>query len=367
MSRKGIDQLLGFIAAVGSEHLGGRAAVFLVDGGGKTLRYGASSGLDAAYIEAIEGFQIGPYSPSCGTAAYTGKMVVVGDVARDPLWAPFLALANQHGISACWSKPLIDAQGIVIGTYAIYHREPRIPTSFEMEAIELLANTAGMMIERSIADATLQATADALARSELATREVCHRVMNTFHILEGILAFKIRSISDPVAMAVTSEALGRIQAMSLVQQKLFAVTQNLQRDLDASSFLSDLVLDLKEAFVPDQRLSLCIEKDEDILLPAEKCASLGLLMVELVLNSIKHAFKDDLITGAILVSFRRERDIVNLCVSDDGKGLPNGVLVPGNGGLGTKLIQSFVKDLKGEFTARNLVKGAEFSIRFEIA
>ena len=105
MSRCSLDDLLTFIAGVGSNHLGGRSAVFLVDEGGKTLRYGASSGLDASYIAAIEGFQIGPHSPSCGTAAYTGEMVIVGDVASDQLWAPLLQLANQHGIAACWSKP----------------------------------------------------------------------------------------------------------------------------------------------------------------------------------------------------------------------------------------------------------------------
>lgn len=82
-------------------------------------------------------------------------MVIVGDVASDQLWAPLLQLANQHGIAACWSKPLTDAQGKVIGTYAIYHRTPKIPTPVELEAIEFLANTAGMLIERSVADNTL--------------------------------------------------------------------------------------------------------------------------------------------------------------------------------------------------------------------
>lgn len=367
MSHKGIDELLGFIAGVGSEHLGGRSAVFLVDEGGKTLRYGASSGLDAGYIEAIEGFQIGPHSPSCGTAAYTGDMVVVGDVAGDQLWAPFLALAHRYGIAACWSKPLIDAQGIVLGTYAIYHREPRTPTDFELEAIELLANTAGIMIERAVADATLQATIDALRRSEMATREVSHRVMNTFHVLEGILAVKIRSISDPGAQGVAADALERIRSMSLVHHKLFAMTQHMQVDLDASRFLADLAEELTKAFASQRKLSLAITHDEGIVLSAEKCTSLGLLMVELILNAIKHAFTDGRPDGTITVTLQRDRGVAVLSVADDGKGLPEGVFTPNKERLGTRLIQSFVSDLKGELKVQNLAKGTEFSIRFPTA
>lgn len=364
MTRHSLDDLLGFIAGVGSDHLGGRSAIFLVDEGGKTLRYGASSGLDASYIQAIEGFQIGPHSPSCGTAAYTGNMVIVGDVASDQLWAPLLALANQHGIAACWSKPLKDAQGIVLGTYAIYHCDLREPTTFELEAIELLAHTAGMMIERSIADTTLQATADALRRSEMATREVSHRVMNTFHVLEGIMAVKIRSITDPEAKAVTAEALERLRSMSLVHQKLFAMTQQLQVDLDASSFLSGLIDDLRQAFAAGKNLMISMMKDQGILLPAEKCASLGLLMVEIVLNAIKHAFGSERLDGVITVDLRRDGDAVVLSVADNGNGLPGGLFAPQPNRLGTKLIQSFVKDLNADFKAQNLTQGAEFLVRF---
>ncbi|WP_306458202.1 GAF domain-containing protein [Pseudomonas viridiflava] len=366
MSRSSLDDLLTFIAGVGSNHLGGRSAVFLVDEGGKTLHYGASSGLDASYIAAVEGFQIGPHSPSCGTAAYTGEMVIVGDVASDQLWAPLLQLANQHGIAACWSKPLTDAQGKVIGTYAIYHRTPKIPTPVELEAIEFLANTAGMLIERSVADNTLQMTLEALRRSEMATREVSHRVMNTFHVLEGVLSVKIRSISDPDAKAVTSEALERIRSMSMVHQKLFAVTQNLQVDLDASNFLADLAGAISQAFVPSEKVNLVVAKDDGILLPAEKCTSLGLLMVELVLNAIKHAFTGEDHEGTISVTLRRYRDAAVLSVTDNGKGLPNGVFASSKGRLGSRLIQSFVNDLRGDLKARNLAVGTEFSIGFPI-
>ncbi|WP_426128577.1 sensor histidine kinase [Pseudomonas sp. DWP1b1] len=363
IARKSLDELLGFLARAGSEHLGGRSAVFLVDQNRETLLYGASSGLDAGYITAIHGFEIGPHSPSCGTAAYTGDLVIVGDVASDQLWAPFLALANQHGIAACWSKPLKDANGVVLGTYAIYHNAPRLPSDDDLEAIELLAHTAALMIERSVADATLQKTLDALQRSELATRELSHRVMNTFHVFEGLLSAKVRSLLDPEARAATAEALERIRAMSLVHRKLFALTQHSAVDLDASGFLDDLVNELARAFAGDKNLRLIMSKEVGITLSAERCASLGLLAVELVLNAIKHAFEDGQ-AGIITVTLHRDVESVVFSVRDNGKGLPEGTLVGKHKRLGTRLIHSFVADLKADLQVQNLAKGAEFSVRF---
>lgn len=363
IARKGLDELLGFLARAGSEHLGGRSAVFLVDDSRETLLYSASSGLDAGYINAIHGFEIGPHSPSCGTAAYSGEMVVVGDVAADPLWAPFLDLAHAHGIAACWSKPLKDAQGVVLGTYAIYHTQPRLPDAEDLEAIDLLAHTAALMVERSVADATLQNTLKALQRSELATRELSHRVMNTFHVFEGLLSAKVRSMLHPEAKAATAEALERIRAMSLVHQKLFSLTQNSEVDLDASSFMDSLVNDLGQAFASDKNLRLIMSKEVGITLSAERCASLGLLAVELVLNAIKHAFEDGQ-AGTITVTLHRDEESVVFSVRDNGKGLPEAALVPKQKRLGTRLIHSFVADLKADFHVQNLAKGAEFSVRF---
>ncbi|WP_213880948.1 GAF domain-containing protein [Pseudomonas sp. dw_358] len=367
MSRQSLESILQVLAKAGSEHLGGRAAIFLVDETRKTLKYCASAGLAATYIEAIHGFEIGPHSPSCGTAAYTGELVVVGDVARDPLWAPFLALARQHGIAACWSQPLKDAKGATIGTFALYHEVPRRPTPQELQAIDLLASTASLLIERSIADTTLQNTLAALQRSELASRELSHRVMNTFHVLEGVLTVKIRSMTDPASRAITAEALERVRAMSLVHHKLFKQTQDSGDEVDVSVFLDSLVADLSQAFAMDKNLKLLLSSDPGIFLPAERCTTLGLLAVELVLNAIKHAFDDTARKGTIAVALHRQNDWLEFSVRDNGKGLPNGALVAKKASLGTRLIHAFVGDLDGELTVRNGARGAEFLVALPLS
>ena len=76
------------------------------------------------YNRAIDGAPIGPRVGSCGTAAYTGRPVVVSDIATDPLWADFKDLALAADLRACWSTPILSKRGDVLGTFAIYYREP---------------------------------------------------------------------------------------------------------------------------------------------------------------------------------------------------------------------------------------------------
>lgn len=145
-----IDALLNalVLAAQGLTEKGARAAVFIVDPEGARLRFSAAAGLPEAYTRAVDGFVIGPTSPSCGKAAYTGQAVIVRDVAQDPLWAPHLHLAQAHGIRACWSFPLHSATGKLLGTFALYHRVPREPEPRDLEAVRFLAHTAAIVIER---------------------------------------------------------------------------------------------------------------------------------------------------------------------------------------------------------------------------
>ncbi len=131
-----------------SEH-GARASVLLLSEDGRTLRHGAAPSLPAAYNGAIDGIAIGPAVGSCGTAAHRREPVIVQDISTDELWADFRALAAEHGLRSCWSVPIAAADGRLVGTFALYHDHPRRPTEDDMRAVELLARTAAVAIERS--------------------------------------------------------------------------------------------------------------------------------------------------------------------------------------------------------------------------
>ena len=102
--------------------------VLLLDADGKHLRGGAAPSLPETYSKAIDGVEIGPSVGSCGTAAYRKEPVVVRDIASDPLWEGPREFALSFGLRACWSMPVIDEAGTVLGTIAMYYRASREPT-----------------------------------------------------------------------------------------------------------------------------------------------------------------------------------------------------------------------------------------------
>ena len=125
------------------------------------LRHGAAPSLPRDYCEALDGTEIGACVGSCGTAAYLGAAVYVSDIASDPLWADFKDLALGHGLRACWSIPILTHGGEVLGTFAMYHREPREPTFRDLLLVDLIIQTAALVIDRDQAKSALKAAAPA--------------------------------------------------------------------------------------------------------------------------------------------------------------------------------------------------------------
>ncbi len=115
-------------------------SILLLDDTGTRILHGAAPSLPKIYCEAIHGAEIGPNAGSCGTAAFTGHAIYVTDIATDPLWDDYRHLALPHGLRACWSTPILDAAGRVIGTFAVYHLTPRSPTPDEVESIRLITD-----------------------------------------------------------------------------------------------------------------------------------------------------------------------------------------------------------------------------------
>src|SRR5437868_2525780 len=128
------------------------ASILLMDPNGKQLRHGAAPNLPKTYTEAIDGAFIGPAVGSCGTAAYRAEQVIVSDIAADPLWADFRDLALTHSLRACWSTPIFSSEDKVIGTFAMYYREPRSPSPREQETIKHITYLAGVAIQRKLAE-----------------------------------------------------------------------------------------------------------------------------------------------------------------------------------------------------------------------
>lgn len=130
--------------------------VLLLDADGVHIRHGAAPSLPEEFARAINGQPIGPCAGSCGTAAFRREPVVVEDIATDPLWADYRAFALPHGLRACWSTPIFNARRQVLGTFAIYYRQPERPTTRHQRIIEIATQTAAVAISREQVQAALR-------------------------------------------------------------------------------------------------------------------------------------------------------------------------------------------------------------------
>lgn len=137
-------------------------SILLLDPDGRHLRLGAAPSLPDFYNEAIEGIEIGESVGSCGTAAFTGKPVIVADISTHPYWAPFAELARRADVACCWSIPIIVSGGTVAGTFAVYRRTPGEPSDMDMELIRTAAHFVAVAIERKRAEEAVALAKQAL-------------------------------------------------------------------------------------------------------------------------------------------------------------------------------------------------------------
>lgn len=159
------DVLEAIVTLIESAAPGMLCSILLIDRDGKRLRHGAAPHLPASYNAAVDGLEIGPRAGSCGTAAFTRQPVIVRDVQVDPLWENYRALADPYGLRACWSTPIFSAAGRVLGTFAMYYREPRVPTSAEQDLIATATDLAGIAIARHRAEEALRESEERFSKA----------------------------------------------------------------------------------------------------------------------------------------------------------------------------------------------------------
>lgn len=100
------------------------------------------------YTAHMQDLVIGPDIGTCGRAAFEKQLVVTRDISLEPNWAPFQALAQAEGLRACWSVPILTANGELLGTFATYYRSPALPTQEEQNNLARSASLAALVLLR---------------------------------------------------------------------------------------------------------------------------------------------------------------------------------------------------------------------------
>lgn len=366
---------------------GSLSSILLLDPSANRLRHGAAPSLPGPYTEAVDGLAIGPSAGSCGTAAYRAEPVIVSDIATDPLWANYRDLALTHGLRACWSTPILSPAGKVLGTFAIYYREPRSPTAQDYSVIRQIVDLASVAVEREQAEEALEALRQ--AQADLAR-------INRLTTMGELTATLAHEVNQPIGAAVTNantclrwlardtpnleEARaaamrvvtdGRRAAEIINRVRLVFKKGTAERELvDVNGVVGEMIF-LLQREAARHNISTRAELAGELPRVMGDRVQLQQVMMNLIMNSID-AMKDaDGSKELIIRSQRTENDHVLVSVTDTGVGLPKEhasqifnafFTTKSHGtGLGLRISRSIVESHGGRlWAADNSPRGASF-------
>jgi PAS domain S-box-containing protein len=298
------------------------ASLLLLDDEGR-VRHGAAPSLPEAYRRAIDGLPIGPRAGSCGTAAFRRTPVYVADIATDPLWEGYRDLALPHGLRACWSEPIFGTDGRVLGTFALYRREPRLPDAWATELIGRATHIAKIAIERRGLDDELLALSrrvDEIREDERAgiARELHDVLGQELTALKMDLSWVDRRVRDPI----WGEVGGKLADMIAQVDRLIQTVRRISAEL-RPAILDDLGLDAAIEWQAEdfQRRTgtRCLVSSGLGDLPLEPALAIGVFRIfqEALTNVMRHARAE-----TVTVKLGLEHGRLSLVVADDGVGLP---------------------------------------------
>jgi len=202
-----------------------------------------------------------------------------------------------------------------------------------------------------------------LKEKEVLLREVHHRVKNNMQVIQSLFGLQMRQISDERVDKVFSEAQNRIRSMSLVHEMLYK-SKDLAR-IDLNEYLNSLVRGLFQSFRVNSR-KIRMEIDcKDLYLDVNTAIPCGLIVNEIVTNSIKHAFPEDR-NGRIIINFHPVKGNFELLIGDDGIGIPRDMDFRTSQSLGLHLVKILVEGQLGGEVEMHRENGTEFRIRFGI-
>ena len=225
--------------------------------------------------------------------------------------------------------------------------------------VEGFVFTATDITERKRSEEQIRAS---LEEKELLLKEIHHRVKNNLQVISSLLSLQARQIQDEQAQEMFNNSQDRVMSMALIHEKLYR-SDELAR-VNFTDYLRDLTDNLFQSYqIDSQRIQLQLEV-ENILLAIDEAIPCGLIINELILNSLKHAFpggREGMIY--IYLGQREEDDQYQLVVRDDGVGLPADLDLARVDTLGLKLVNILVMQLKGHIDVSS-APGAKFSISF---
>ena len=200
---------------------------------------------------------------------------------------------------------------------------------------------------------------DLVREKHVLLQELQHRVANSLQIIASVLMQSARRVQSEETRLHLHDAHSRVMSIATLQKQL-AVTQ--LKSVQLKTYFADLCRSISASMIDDpERLTLEAIVD-DTSTNSDVSVSMGLIVTELVINAIKHAFPDQTAAGKITVSFAADEGAWLLAVSDNGAGMPVGKK-RGKPGLGTGIVEALSKQLDATVTVRDASPGTRVEVR----
>lgn len=204
---------------------------------------------------------------------------------------------------------------------------------------------------------------NSLAEKEILLKEVHHRVKNNLQVVSSLLELQSHTIPDQQTRKYFRDSQDRIRSMALIHEKLYQARDLIS--IDFGEYVNSLANYLFDSYMPDPgRIALQVEAGE-VTLGVDEAIPIGLIINELISNSLKHAFPHGR-QGGISVDFRTGSDgCILLAVADNGVGLPSDLDVAATDTLGLQVVTILTRQLRGSMEVRR-EHGTTFALKFGV-
>jgi PAS domain S-box-containing protein len=264
--------------------------------------------------------------------------------------------AIEKALGIGWFRGLVlSSNGLLFGGLGLAgFRDQAAPETDELRVFaEITANA----IKRKQAEGEVKSL---LEEKDLLLREVHHRIKNNMNTMISLLSLQARATKDAEAIASLEDAMGRLQSMSTLYNKLFCAED--LREMSLREYLPALAREIVAMFPNGDKIATEARVD-DVRLDIKRLSLLGIIANEIIANAMKHAFEGRE-RGKITVAARLKANRVELRIGDDGIGIPETVSLENSTGFGLGLVRILAKQLDASVSIERR-KGSRFIIEFE--
>lgn len=270
-------------------------------------------------------------------------------------------IIQSQGVRSVLVVPIGSKEGKLLGFMGFDDTEKcRIWSEEDIRLLRVASEMIARYLDRKRAEDQLSVS---FREKEILLRELYHRTKNNMQIISSLLNLQSMAIDDKQMLHVIQEIQNRIRSLSLVHEKLFEA-----KDLSNIS-LKDYVEDLAQALLAsyqgsNKRISITVDVG-DVFMSLDSITICGLIINELVSNSLKYAFPDEETGNIQILLHSTDKGEIELCIRDNGIGLPEGLDFEHPKTLGLKLVRGLTEDqLRGKIELKG-EKRSDFLITFK--